>query len=254
MGWVSSPPLFCAASKTAADLSNSYLANPETHWRSYAPSKYIYATDPNYTASDNRIQKVEVYMDDFKGITQGDPDQKERVTELLLRDIKEIFLLVPEEIKDSVSLKKALQGNGYWLPVREILGWIFNTKQGTFQLPEKRRLELQELLDVSSNQRRISVDKLRLLIGKLRSLNLMVPGAIGHFCHIQTDLTHAGTSRRAYILKGFHPNIAHWIFVCIEVLSRPTFISEIVQRMWTALGFCDASGKGAGGCVDLPEQ
>ena len=91
MGWVSSPPLFCAASKTAADLSNSYLANPETPWRSYAPSKDIYATSPNYTASDNRIQMVEVYMDDFKGITQGDPDQQERVTELLLRDIKEFF-------------------------------------------------------------------------------------------------------------------------------------------------------------------
>ena len=30
-------------------------------------------------------------MDDFMGTTQGDPDQQERVTELLLRAIKEIF-------------------------------------------------------------------------------------------------------------------------------------------------------------------
>ena len=46
---------------------------------------------PNDTASDNRLQKVEVYMDDFMGMTQGDLDQQERVIELLLRDIKEFF-------------------------------------------------------------------------------------------------------------------------------------------------------------------
>ena len=30
MGWVKSPPFFCAASKTAADMDNLYLANLET--------------------------------------------------------------------------------------------------------------------------------------------------------------------------------------------------------------------------------
>ena len=125
-----------------------------------------------------------------------------------------------------------------------------NTKQGTLLLPEKRRLELQELLNISSNQRRISVNKLRRLIRKLRSLHLAVPGAIGPFYHLQTALTRAGTSRRAYISKGFQWDIAHWIFLCTEVLSRPTFIAEILQQMWTALGFCDASGKGYGGGVD----
>ena len=108
MSWVDSPPLFCAASETAADLANTYLENPATPWRSYAPTKDIYATSPNYTASKNRLQKVEVYMDDFMGVTQGNPDQQKRVTELLLRAIKAFFPSVPEEIKDSISLKKAL--------------------------------------------------------------------------------------------------------------------------------------------------
>ena len=160
MGWVNSPPYFCAASETAADLANTYLAKPQTPWRPYAPTKYIYATTPNNTASANRLQKVEVYMDYFMGMTQGDSDQQEHVTEIFLRAIKENFPSVPEEIKDSMSLKKALQGDGSWLPVKEILGWIFNTKQGTLQPPEKRRLYLQELLNISSNQHRISVDKL----------------------------------------------------------------------------------------------
>ena len=151
-------------------------------------------------------------MDDFMGMTQGDLDQQERVIELLLRAIKEFFPSVPEETKYSISLKKALQGDVSWIPVKEVLVWILNTKQGALQLSEKRHLELQELLDISSNQRRISVDKLRHLIGKLRSLHLAVPGAIGHFYHLQTALTHAGTIRQAYISKGFHQDIAHWIF------------------------------------------
>ena len=88
MGWVESPPFFCDASETAAYLANAYLANPQTNWSSYDPTKDIYATAPNNTASANRLKKVEVYMDDFMGMTQGNPDQQERVTECLLRAIK----------------------------------------------------------------------------------------------------------------------------------------------------------------------
>ena len=190
-------------------------------------------------------------MDDFMGMSQGDTDQQERVTELLLRAIIEMFLSVPEEFKDSISLQKAFQGNRYWLPVKEIFECILDTKQGTLQLPENRRLELQELLNISSSQRRISVDKLQRLIGKLCSLHIVVPGAIGQFYHLQTALTRSGMIRQAYISKGFHLDIAHWIFLCTEVLSWLTFIAEIVQQMWMVLGFCDASGKEDGGGFGL---
>ena len=80
MGWVNSPPLFCAASDTAADLANAYLANPQTPWRSYTKKKEIYTTAPNDTDSTNRLQKFEVYMDNFMGMAQGKPDQQERAT------------------------------------------------------------------------------------------------------------------------------------------------------------------------------
>ena len=147
-------------------------------------------------------------MDNFMGMTQGDLDQQERVTKLLLRAIKEIFPSFLEETKDSICLKKALQGDGSWLPVKEILGWILNKKQGTLRHLEKCHLEMQELLNISSNQRRISVDMLRRLIGKLCSLYLAVPGVIGHLYHLQTALTCAGTSRRGIYLERLPPG--HW--------------------------------------------
>ena len=189
MGWVNSPPFFCAASETAADLANSYIRDPTTPWSPYGPTRDVYSTTPSPPASSDRLQKVEVYMDDFMGMTQGGSAQQERVTELLLRAIKEIFPSVPDEFKDSISLKKALQGGGSWLPVKEILGWILDTHRGTLQLPEKHRLELTDLLQIPASQRRIPMDKLRRLIGKLRLLHLAVPSAIGHFYHIYSPHT-----------------------------------------------------------------
>ena len=43
---------------------------------------------PTIPLLPTEIQKVEVYMDNFMGMTQGEPDQQERVTERLLRAIK----------------------------------------------------------------------------------------------------------------------------------------------------------------------
>ena len=65
MGWVDSPPFFCAASEPAADLANVYLHNGATSFSEYALTKGTYATSPSPTASAKRLQAVEVYMDDL---------------------------------------------------------------------------------------------------------------------------------------------------------------------------------------------
>ena len=53
-------------------------------------------------------------MDDLMAATQGDRAQQRRVTELTLRALKEIFPSLPAKLKDSISLKKAMQGDGDW--------------------------------------------------------------------------------------------------------------------------------------------
>ena len=92
------------------------------------------------------------------------------------------------------------------------------------------------------------MDKLRCLTGKLRSLHLAVPGAIGPLYHLQTALTRADTNRQTYISKGIHRNIAHWIFLCTGFFSGTTFIAEIVQRTWKALGFLTRQARELGVC------
>ena len=66
--------------------------------------------------------------------TQGDRTQQQRIYELTLQALKEIFPSLPTETKDLVSIKKALQGDGDWTTTKEILGWMLDTEDGTLRL------------------------------------------------------------------------------------------------------------------------
>ena len=147
-------------------------------------------------------------MDDINYLTQGNQPQQHRLIEIVLQEIKNMYPTVKGELKDSISLKKASTGDGDWSASEEILGWIINTSTGTISLSPKRITDLNQLLDPPSSQRRMSRKKLERLIGKLRSMHLAIPGAIGHFYHIQMALTKANR-KTAYIPTAFHQDIAH---------------------------------------------
>ena len=143
-------------------------------------------------------------------------------------------------------MKKAEAGDGDWSVIKEILGWIINSADGIISLSLKRIEDLDMLLNIPSKQHRMSRKKLERLIGKLRSMHLAIPGAIGHFYHIQMALTKANR-RTTYLSKDFHRDIAHWRLLCSRMKQRPTYLAEIVQRLPTDLGYTDASGIGGGG-------
>ena len=67
---------------------------------------------------------------------------------------------------------------------------MINTHRGNLSLSFKQCLELISLLEIPDSQRLISLKKLERLIGKLRSMHLAVPGAIGNFYKMQVALTH----------------------------------------------------------------
>ena len=46
MGWVTSPPFFCTASDTAADLANVYMADHRSPTPEYGPTLGTYSTPP----------------------------------------------------------------------------------------------------------------------------------------------------------------------------------------------------------------
>ena len=132
------------------------------------------------------------------------------------------------------------------------MGWILNYEASTFQLPPFQLSDLKALLAIPSTQQCIVVPKLRLLVGKLRSVHMAVHGAIEHFYYIQEALTKAGTGTRSYLSKVFHREISHLQRLCADSLAWPHFLAEVVRSLPTALGFCDASDTGVGGVWIYP--
>ena len=246
MGWVNSPDLFCSTSETVADVANQLINQPNTPVPIYGPTSDLYHTVSSPTASPSRLQHADVYVDDINCVAQGDALQQQRVTELVLQALKDVYPTVIGETKDSVSLKKALAGDGDWSQVKEILGWIIDTRLSTLRLSPKRVSDLLQQLDIPSSQRKMRRKRLEILIGKLRSMHLAIPGAISHFYYLQQALTKA-TPNLAYLSNDFHSEIKYWKQLVDNMGSRPTYLAEIVQRLASALGFTDASGLGAGG-------
>ena len=76
---------------------------------------------------------------------------------MVLQGIKDILHSLPSEIKDSVSLNTAREGDGNWAVHKDILVWILDSEKGTFQLPYLLIKELKALLAISPSQMRIEV-------------------------------------------------------------------------------------------------
>ena len=102
----------------------------------------------------------------------------------------------------------------------------------------------------------MSTKKLERLIGKLRSMHLTIPRNVGHFYHLQIALMAAHHARRAtaYLSKDFHRDVQFWKSLCVDMISRPTFIAEIVQRLATDVGYANASGLGCRGVWIDPNE
>ena len=108
-----------------------------------------------------------------------------------------------------MSVKNILAKEGDWECVKEVLGWIVATKAGTVALPERKLQEIRDLLDILTTQRRIVRKYLERLVGKLRSMHLVVLGAVTNIYHIQCALAQVGEDR-TWLSPEFHRKIVDW--------------------------------------------
>ena len=90
-------------------MSDHRLPTPE-----YVPTSGTYSTVTSPPDSEARLQATDVYMDDMNCLAQGSPAQQKQVIEMFLQGIKDIFPSLPANIKESISLDKARQGDGDW--------------------------------------------------------------------------------------------------------------------------------------------
>jgi hypothetical protein len=275
MGWKNSPPAFCTATETIADLANRSLrmskgltAHPldqrARQWDevanllSAAPSATpSIAPDPSIPPQPVPLAEIDVYVDDFIALAQGDATQLQQVRSRLLHSIDAV--LRPNDERDTqyraepVSLKKLDKGDASWKTRHTILGWELDTMSNTITLPCHRKERLIEILDsIPAHKKRIGITKWHTVLGELRSMSLALPGARGLFSFLQTALQHQH-GHRVPLTRDTHQALRDFRWIVDNLATRPTRIAELVPLLPSALGHHDASGAGAGG-VWFPAQ
>ena len=206
MVWKNSPPLFCTATETVADLANETL-------RSHQPSKQHQLSDraevidpppaPTLTQEHSLLTcgpylwrpkakllaYVDVFVDDFLRLAQGPRHRRRHVRRTLLHALDKVFRPLDRQDarqrKEVLSLKKLDAGDCSWSICQTMLGWIVNFINMTIALPPHRVARLKEIVhSIPRTQQRVGVDKWHKILGELRSMALALPGAQGLFSQI----------------------------------------------------------------------
>ena len=274
MGWVESPPAFCAATETVADLANGLPASvllPNHPLEEVASTPPEVSTplgsqcDPkrSRSAMDAKprrrhvlrpyrrpIALHDIYVDDFISLIQGSPRRRRRHIRALLHSIDRIFRPVDSQdssVRQHVpSVKKFMKGDGSMQTVKSVLGWIINTTQGTLELPPHRQQRLAAIFDEVRGRSRIALSTWHKILGELRSMSIGVPGSKGLFSTLQAALQHTEVNR-VRITPEMRDQLADFELLAHDLGQRPTAIAELVPDHPVAIGPHDASGRGMGG-------
>jgi len=135
MGWVESPPYFCAASETARDVAAQYA---ETTIGSLRDNKFVgYAMQDAAEfglperSSDPFYYFIDVYVDDFISlVVPTSQEQLRHVANSVMTGVHDVFPPNEDAEEDPLSLKKLKKREGTWHPIKDILGFEFNGSIG----------------------------------------------------------------------------------------------------------------------------
>jgi hypothetical protein len=241
MGWKNSPPAFCTATETIADLANAALKldiMPKAHGLGQRAAKLdctlhctkrhkdqenLFTTikpDPSLPRPAPPTKEVDVYVDDFIAVAQGNTSQLAAMRDTLLHSIDQVFQPNDEEDAkraEPVSLKKLDKGDASWSTKHTILGWDIDTVQQTIALPPHRIARLKEILDsIEPNQRRIGMTKWYNVLGELRSTSIALPGSRGLFSHLQAALNRR-RGCRIHLTKEVHQSLQNFRWILAHI-------------------------------------
>ena len=152
IGWCQSTSYFCAASKTACDVSATLTNQPPSSLPAHPLEEYLLpltftSAYPTTEETQGFLHLIEVYIDDFIQLAQcTDPDQLLHLSRAILHGIHSIFpppTVTGGTEEDPIALKKLRQGDGLWDTRKEILGWIFDGINHCIALPNDKHTHIQ---------------------------------------------------------------------------------------------------------------
>ncbi len=193
MGWVKSPPYFCAVTETTRDIALEYC---DTTIGSIPPHKFV-----KYVTGDEAFNELpvtaegggtnaglhyalEVFVDDFMSIViPTSQEQLEHVATTVMTGIHDVFPTNVVDGNDPISEKKLLKGEGQYSLFKTLLGFDFDRKRKTLWLEEEKRAKLLTILHGwirSGNlERGIPFGEFELVVAKLRHAFVALLGGGG---------------------------------------------------------------------------
>ena len=279
MGWTESPPYFCSATETIADLANDVAHStwsPPPHPLEVAaatapvaetaltltvpapPSPHLPLQRPVPVPTSVRARRhrrplryADVFIDDEILVAQGDPASLNAFRRKLLHLNDRVFRPNdatddPSTRREPISLTKLGKGDACWATRKLVLGWLIDTLQGTLELPPHRHVRLNHILSTTLASRRVSTKAWHKLLGELRSMVLGIPGGHGLFSQLQLVLR-SREHHRVRIHQEARDQLLDLQWLADDLAARPTRIAEVVPAAPHYVGCSDAALSGMGG-------
>ena len=230
MGWCESPPFFCSGTETARDIIEANLAQKSLSPHAFE-DRMINKLNPDDQPSDAPyIHCLEVFVDDFIGVAQtSNIHQLRHYSRAMLHGIHSIFpppTVTHHNGHDPVSEKKLDKGEGSWETTKEILGWNFDGRAGTIQLPLDKCQKIRLLINQMLRRTRSSLNSYQKLAGKLQHASLGMPGGKGLFSPLQ--LAMLGNPPFITLSDDLKQTLRDWRSIIKYMESHPTSVQQLV--------------------------
>ena len=253
MGWVESPPLFCAVTETARDLTQYLVDNAVDLPPLPLEDKISVEHVPSRARTGTPTKLLQVYVDDFcHAATQSlDGTHIPLIRRASIHGIHAVFpepaVTGHENGKDPLSMKKIDQGDGNFESKKDMIGFSFNGVQRTIHLPPvKAKAYIKETHRIL-RRKSVPIKVLQMLVGKLRHASIILPAARGFFTPINAAMRGAATVVGLGAKSEIRAALEDLISLIRLLGSRPTHVRELVLDMPRYVGYHDAAAAGAGG-------
>jgi hypothetical protein len=261
MGWVESPPFFCAASETARDGAQDYC---ETKLGSLPPHKFTHYVIGNKAYDElpeqNKNGKpfrylLKVYVDNFVSLViPTSREQLRHVSTGAMTGIHDVFPADENDANDPILEKKPRQLDGKYATTKTILGFDFDGVNKTLWLEEAKRAHLLTVLhgwirSSRSGTTGIPFNEFELIIAKIRHAFTAILAGRGLLtpCNkiLQTKPSMVFLQRNQVLLAAV---MGCRTLLC-ESSDSPTRCQELAGGWPDYIGVCDASSHGIGGVI-----
>jgi hypothetical protein len=250
MGWCESPPLFCSSSETARDVMQELVNKPtlpEHEFESIMMDGFEQIE--NAQAPQDKSTTLEVFVDDFIAATNDLRRKSIRhLSRTMLHGAHSVYpppTVTKHQGEDPISKRKLENGEGKWEHVKEILGWIFNGKDFTIQLPPSKCTKLNTMLRKTKQADRVSLNHFQKLAGSLQHASFGIPGGKALFSPIQRAM--AKNPDFITITPLLRETLQDWQYMIKYMASNPTSVLQLVSEYPNFVGYSDACKLGAGG-------